>query len=283
MLNEFISGLILKVKNSGSPMLNILFLICLALYFISVVLNCIGFAVKNKTLSRVIWIVFLAGFIVNTGYFVGRAMIAGRLPLSNQFEFAMSLAWGIALIYVVLRVKFNAHWITAVALPAIFLIFLYAAFLPWEIRDLMPALRSPWFGLHIGAAVISYASFVLAGCAGVRFLILHKRGEAEDGTHLRQIDNLSYRLVGLGMIMLTVVILSGCVWAEQAWSKFWQWDAKELWSLITWLTYAIYLHQRLRMKWQGRRMAIFAIIAVAIVLFTFVGVNTLLPSLHSYR
>ena len=264
-------------------MLDVLFFTCLGLYFLSVVLILTGLAIKNKLLPRVVWIVFLAAFAVHTGYFIGRGMVAGRLPLSNQFEFAMSLAWGIGLIYAVMRIKFKADWITAIALPSASLILLYAASLPREIRELMPALRSPWFGLHIGAAVISYAAFVLAGCAGVRYLILQKKGETEDGTHLRQIDNFSYRLVGLGMITLTVVILSGMVWAEQAWSSFWSWDPKELWALITWLVYAIYLHQRMRKKWQGKRMAIFAIIAVVIVLFTFIGVNTLLPGLHSYR
>ena len=264
-------------------MLNILFFCSLILYFVSAVLNFTGLALKNKIIPRLVWIVFLAGFTLHSGYFAGRGIIAGRLPFSNQFEFAMSLAWGIGLLYIVLRLKFKADWITSVALPSAFLFLLYAAFLPREIRDLMPALRSPWFGLHIGAAVISYASFVLAGCAGIRYLILLGKKEPEEETHLRQVDNLSYRLVGLGMIMLTVVILSGAVWAEQAWSSFWSWDPKELWSLITWLIYAIYLHQRLRKKWQGKRMAIFAIVAVGVVLFTFIGVNTLLSGLHSYR
>jgi cytochrome c-type biogenesis protein CcsB len=147
----------------------------------------------------------------------------------------------------------------------------------------MPALRSPWFGVHIGAASISYASFVLAGCAGLKYLLSLKKGETEDSPHLKQIDFFSYRLIALGILMLTIVILSGMVWAEQAWSSFWSWDPKELWSLITWIVYSIYLHQRLRKKWQGKRMAIFAIIAVGVILFTFIGVNTLLPGLHSYR
>ncbi|MCL1815139.1 MAG: c-type cytochrome biogenesis protein CcsB [Treponema sp.] len=264
-------------------MLNALFFSSLALYLLSVILYFTGMALKTKIIPRIVWFVFLAGFLLHTGYFLGRGMVAGRLPLSNQFEFAMSLSWGVGLIYIILRIKFKADWITAVALPSVFLILFYASFLPRDIKELMPALRSPWFGFHIGAAVVSYASFVLAGCAGIRYLLLLKKGEPEDGTHLRQIDSLSYRLIGLGMIMLTVVILSGSVWAEQAWSSFWSWDPKELWSLITWLVYAIYLHQRLRKKWRGKPMAIFSFVAVIIVLFTFIGVNTLLSGLHSYR
>ena len=95
-------------------------------------------------------------------------------------------------------------------------------------------------------------------------------------------DLLSYKLVSFGFLMLSIVIFSGCIWAEQAWSTFWSWDPKETWALITWIVYAVFLHQRLRMKWRGRRMAWFSLIAFIFVMFTFVGVNTLMSGLHSY-
>ena len=269
-------------------MLDIFFFGCLALYAVSMALNFLNLALKNRILPRVVWIAFLAGFVLHTVYLVHRGNIAGRLPMSNQFEFAMSFAWGVSLLYAVLRARFSAHWITTIALPSVFLLVLYAAFLPREIKDLMPALRSPWFGVHIGTAAISYAAFVLAGGAGVKYLVDLKKGAPEDETpqhegHLRQIDFFSYRLIGLGILMLSATILTGSIWAEEAWSRFWAWDPKELWAFITWIVYAIYLHQRFRKKWQGKRMAIFAIVAVGVVLFTFIGVNTLLPGLHSYR
>ena len=264
-------------------MLNTIFTVCFVVYAIAAVLTLIGIAMKNDALQRVSWIVFLAALTAHMGYFIGRTMVSGRLPLSNQFEFSMSFSLGISLLYAVMIIKFKAHWIAPYAVSAAFLMLCYAASLPKDIRDLMPALRSSWFGLHIGAAVVSYSAFVLSGCAGARYLLAVNKGEAEDSIQLRQIDFFSYRLVALGILMLTVVILSGAVWAEEAWSSFWSWDPKELWSLITWIIYAIYLHQRLRKKWQGRRMAIFSIVAVAVVLFTFIGVNVLLPGLHSYR
>ena len=264
-------------------MLDILFFTSLGFYFLSMALNIISLAARKKTLSRIIWIVFLAGFTVHLAYFAARGIVAGRLPMSNQFEFAMSFALGIALTYIFLRIKFRADWITTIALVSTFLMTGYAATLPRAIKDLMPALRSIWFTLHIFPAVFSYASFFLSGCAGLIYLVRMKKGEAESEPKMRHIDHLSYRLVSFGLLFLTVVILTGMVWAEEAWSSFWSWDPKELWSFITWIVYAIYLHQRLHKKWQGKRMAIFSIIGVAIVLFTFVGVNTLLPGLHSYR
>ena len=264
-------------------MLNIILTASLIVYGISALLTITELVSRNDKIQRISRIVFLAALAMHSAYFIGRSMVAGRLPLSNQFEFAMSFALGISLIYTVMIYKFKADWLSPYAISAAFLMLCYAASLPRDIRELMPALRSQWFGLHIGAAVISYSSFMLAGCAGVKYVLSVKKGEQEDSIQLRQIDFFSYRLVALGILMLTIVILSGAVWAEEAWSSFWSWDPKELWSLITWIVYAIYLHQRLRKNWQGMRMAVFAIIAVGIVLFTFIGVNVLLPGLHSYR
>ncbi|MCL2046001.1 MAG: c-type cytochrome biogenesis protein CcsB [Oscillospiraceae bacterium] len=263
--------------------LDIIFNAGLIVYGVAILLRLVSSMTKKDGISQISWGVYLLATAIHLAYFISRAMISGRLPLSNQFEFAMSFSLGISLIYIVLILKFKANWIAPYATLAAFLMLCYAASLPKEIRELMPALRSQWFALHIGAAVISYSSFVLSGCAGVKYLLDLKKGEPEDGVHLRQIDFFSYRLVALGILMLTVVILSGAVWAEEAWSSFWSWDPKELWSLITWIIYAIYLHQRLRKNWQGKRMAIFSIVNVGVVLFTFIGVNVLLPGLHSYR
>ena len=149
----------------------------------------------------------------------------------------------------------------------------------FTLPELMPALKSAWFGTHIGSAALSYAAFALAALMGIRYLIVEKKAEEK---HLKQLDNLSYKMICFGFFMLSVVIFSGCIWAEQAWSTFWSWDPKETWALITWIVYAFFLHQRLRMKWQGKRMAILSIAAFIFVMFTFVGVNTLMSGLHSY-
>ncbi len=261
-------------------MLNVLFFTALALLFVAVLLEFGGLVFKREAVSKGAWWAFLGATVCLTAYLVVRGIVAGRLPLSNQFEFATAFAWGVAVMLVVLRIKFQAQWMSAVAMPVAFLILSYAALQPREITELMPALKSAWFGLHIGSAVFSYAAFALAGCCGLRWLLMNKKGA--EGTKLDQVDYLSYRLITLGFLLLTVVILSGCIWAEQAWSAFWTWDPKETWALITWILYAVYLHLRLRGKKNGKVMAWFAVISVPVVLFTFIGVNTLLPGLHSY-
>lgn len=259
-----------------------LFFAALIAYFAAVILQIVGVAIGRKPLTRAARFIFAAALILHTAFSVWRGIAAGRLPLANQFEFASGFAWAAAVLGFVLYKRLGQEWLMTVSMPVAFLVLSYAAFQPMEIRELMPALRSTWFALHIGAAIFSYASFAIAGGLGAHYLVMLSRGSGEDDTRMRQTDYLTYRLICLGFLLLTIVILSGAIWAEQAWSLWWSWDPKETWALITWILYAIYLHQRMRMKWQGRRMAWFAVIAVICVLFTFAGVNQLLPGLHSY-
>lgn len=262
-------------------MLNIVFFSALVLYFVCSVFQFIAAALKKEKFGSIAWIVFLIAFALHTGYLIARGIIAGRLPMSNQFEFATSFAWGISLLLIILRKKYDAEWITVVAMPAAALILSYAALQPMEIKELMPALRSVWFGFHIGSAAIAYAAFIIAGGASLRYLLLARKEDPENAVKLHQMDYLTYRLIALGFLFLTITILVGAIWAEQAWSSFWTWDPKEVWALITWIVYAIYLHLHLRRKNQ-KMLAWFAIIAVPVVLFTFVGVNNLMPGMHSY-
>ena len=259
-----------------------LFFAAVAVYGAAVVLQFAGAAFKKEKLLRLAWWAFLAAFAVHTGFLAARGIQAHRLPLSNQFEFANAFAWGVALLLIVVRTRMKADWLAVAAMPMALLILTYAALQPMEIHDLMPALRSAWFGIHIGSAVFSYASFVLAGCVGLRYLLQARKGAEADELKLQQMDYLSYRMVAFGFLFLTIVILSGAIWAEQAWSAFWTWDPKEVWALITWIIYAVYLHLRLRGKRRGAAMAWYVIIAVPVVFFTFAGVNTLMPGLHSY-
>ena len=98
----------------------------------------------------------------------------------------------------------------------------------------------------------------------------------------KKLDMISYRAVALGFLFLTFVIVTGAIWAERAWGSYWSWDPKETWSLITWIIYAIYLHLRLSKGWKGRTAAVFAAVGFVCVVFTYIGVNTFIPSIHSY-
>ena len=193
-----------------------LFFAAFALYGVAVILEFTGTAFKKEKLVKAAWYVFFAAFAVHTAFLVARGVAAKRLPLSNQFEFANAFAWGVALMLIVMRRRLKTDWLSVVAMPATLLVMTYAALQPMEIRDLMPALRSAWFGVHIGSAVLSYASFVIAGCIALRYLLAVKKGGTDERA-LNQMDYISYRMVAFGFLFLTVVILSGAIWAEQAW------------------------------------------------------------------
>jgi len=258
-----------------------LFFAAFALYAAAVILQFTGTAFKKEKLTKAAWYVFLAAFAVHSIFIIARGIAAKRLPLSNQFEFGNAFAWGVALMLIVMRGRLKTDWLSVIAMPATLLVMTYTALQPMEIHDLMPALRSAWFGVHIGSAVLSYAAFVIAGSIGLRYLLALKKGGA-DKKVLAQMDFLSYRMVAFGFLFLTVVIVSGAIWAEQAWSAFWTWDPKEVWALITWIIYAVFLHLRLRRILKGKALAWYLVIAVPVVFFTFAGVNTLMHGMHTY-
>jgi cytochrome c-type biogenesis protein CcsB len=174
--------------------------------------------------------------------------------------------------------------------------------LPLEMQHssaLVPALQSNWLVMHVTIMILSYAALI-AGCLlSIAFLVMsdHKVGQIslnnnenktfliskeETSNFAKLLDNLSYRLLGIGFPLLTIGILSGAVWANEAWGSYWSWDPKETWALLTWLVFAVYLHTRLTKGWQGRKPAIIASIGFVVVWVCFLGVNLIGKGLHSY-
>ena len=261
-------------------MLDILFFAGSGLYFAGMLVQFFAQVWKKKVLSKYAWYIFIAGYAAHTAYILARGIQAGRVPMANQFEFAVMFAWGIACILLFLHYRLKLEWITTIAMIMTWAVYLYAALLPREIHELMPALRSVWFVSHIGSAAFAYAAFMLAGASGIRYILMYKKNPKDP--KLPEIDYFIYRLIAIGLLLLTVTIVIGAIWAEEAWSSFWTWDPKEVWALITWILYAIYLHLRLGRKKTGVTMAWYAVLSVPVVLFTFIGVNTIMPGLHSY-
>ena len=265
---------------------NTLFTITMLLYFASMILYFAFIAVKKDSLSKVAFLLQLTGFVLHTAALICRGIGAGRLPLTNQYEFATSFAWGLCLVSIIFVVRFRFPVLGAFAAPVIFLIIGYAAMQSKEVRELMPALRSNWLGFHVSTAIIAYGSFGVSFVLSVIFLLRDKMNAqgflAQHIPDREKLDLISYRSVSLGLLFLTFTIVTGAIWAERAWGSYWSWDPKETWSLVTWIVYATYLHLRIRRGWQGRSAAIFAAVGFVCVLFTYIGVNTFLPGIHSY-
>ena len=265
---------------------NTLFTIVMLAYFAAMILYFVFIAVKKDAVARVAVGLQIAGFILHTAALVCRGIGAGRLPLTNQYEFATSFAWGLCLVSLIFVIRFKFPVLGAFAAPVIFLIIGYAAMQSKDVKELMPALRSNWLGFHVSTAIIAYGAFGVSFVLSIIFL-LRDRMKASGflDQHIpdkEKLDMISYRSVSLGLLFLTFTIITGAIWAERAWGSYWSWDPKETWSLVTWIIYAIYLHLRLRKGWQGRSAAIFAVVGFICVLFTYLGVNTWLPGVHSY-
>lgn len=134
---------------------------------------------------------------------------------------------------------------------------------------------------HVATAILAYSAFALAFGMAVMYLI-QERIETARIPALKTLDQVTYRTIAFGFLMQTALIITGAIWAQIAWGRYWGWDPKETWSLITWLIYAAYLHTRVTMGWRGHRSALVAAIGFIAVIFTFIGVSYLLPGLHSY-
>lgn len=230
-----------------------------------------------------------AGIAANAAAVAARTAAAGRLPFANMYEFGLVLVLGMMLLYVAIEWRSKKPALGAFLLPLAFLLAGAFSLFYQEARPLMPALKSNWLLAHVAAAVVAYGALG-ASCAASAVYLWRRKLElaAEDGPimglipELGALDLLSERLIALALPFLTVLIITGAVWAEYAWGSYWRWDPKETWSLITWLIYAAYLHGRAVLGWRGDKAARWAIAGFIAVLITFIGVNMLLPGLHSY-
>jgi cytochrome c-type biogenesis protein CcsB len=210
----------------------------------------------------------------------------GHAPLSNLYESLVFFSWTIMLIYLLVEQKYKNRTIGAFVAPLAFFAMAYASLVSDQIQPLMPALKSNWLIAHVIACFIGYAAFAIA--FGTSGMYLIKKSDVEGKSPLLKrfpaaniLDELTYQMIMLGFLFLSIGIITGAVWANSAWGRYWGWDPKETWSLITWFVYATLLHAKMMRGWHGKRIAYLSIAGFAAVLFTYFGVN-LLPGMHSY-
>ena len=243
----------------------------------------------KSLLSRLGSTIVTIGFASHTLALLTRYIEAGYTPVTNLHESLSFFAWMIIGIFLITNLKYKIKVLGTLLTPIALILMLFAFAFPKEIVPLAPVLRSFWHPFHVTFAFLGNAIFALAFCCGVMYLIQeHQLKSKKMGAiakrlpNLKVLDDLNYQALTFGFPLLTLGIITGAVWAEYAWGRYWGWDPKETWSLITWFLYAALLHQRLTVGWRGRKAAIMAIVGFMAVLFTFLGVNLLLPGLHAY-
>lgn len=256
-----------------------------AILLLALVFNITALWKPNKSNELMPSWLMATAFIFLTLSLGVRTVLGGRLPLANMYEFTLLFAWGILLFYLWVRKNMVAPLFTTLVLLLAIVLLSYAFFLPSDITPLMPALQSNWLTFHVFTAIVAYGAFGVASCLGLLYLLKEKNPTQRlyaNLPDLKRIDNLTHWSVAVGFAFLALVLITGAVWAEEAWGTWWSWDPKETWALITWLVYAGYLHGRKTYGWQGRRSAILAVVGFVVVLFTLYGVSYLLPGNHSY-
>jgi cytochrome c-type biogenesis protein CcsB len=249
-----------------------------------------------------------------------RWIVAGYFPLSNLYESLLFLTWTLLSIYLYIETKTKSKLIGSILIPVAVLINGFANLtLSPEMQKsspLVPALQSNWLMMHVSMMLLSYATLIMGSLLSILFLVISRNKDVDlkimDDSSLplynimldyyeakllspsneiselgklkllQSIDNWSYRIIGLGFPFLTIGIISGGVWANEAWGSYWSWDPKETWALITWLVFATYLHARITKVWEGKKTAILGGLGFFVIWICYLGVNFLGKGLHSY-
>ena len=266
---------------------------------------------KNKASDFVKSLAIIANIFIAL-QLISRWIISSHFPISNLFESLCFLSWGLILAQLILEREYQTPIISTLSIPIILLTLGFACFvLPEDLRsssNLVPALRSSWLVMHVSVVMLSYASLIIGSCLSASVLLIdnnqalqirsnsvgiggYKISNVDSNnvvikphqfSNLEKLDTLSYRSILVGFVLLTLGLVSGAVWANEAWGTWWSWDPKETWAFISWLFYAAYLHMRISKGWQGRKPALLATSGFFIVLICYLGVNFWGVGLHSY-
>ncbi len=245
---------------------------------------------RAATFGRIGISLTVLGFLLSATGVLLRGLAAGRMPWGNMYEFTTTAMVFIVAVYLVLAWRAGMGWL---GLPVTLLAAvgngLAVTVFYVAVAPLVPALHSVWFVIHIVAAAIAGAAFNVGGLLSVLYL-LRSRAERR-GTvtgylaripDARRIDLLAYRFLAFAFPLWTFTVAAGAIWAEYAWGRYWGWDPKETWALVTWVIYACYLHARSTAGWRGTKAAVIAVIGLASFWFNFVGINLFVSGLHSY-
>lgn len=218
----------------------------------------------------------------------------GYIPISNLYEAFILFCVVTGLLWLFYEHRYQARHLGGFVLS---IITAAVAFLLWysferaghEIEPLVPALNSYWMKIHVPANFVGYGAFALAAMVGVAYLLRERLQRTRPASAVlgrlpgsQVLDDLMYKSIALGFAFFTIATFLGAIWAAEAWGSYWNWDPKEAWALIVWLTYAGWLHMRLTKGWHGAPMAWWAVVGLVVTAFCFLGVNMFLSGLHSY-
>lgn len=237
----------------------------------------------ERTAERIAWV----GLAAQAVSIALRWIRVGHGPYMGFYEVSSLLAFIAVGAFLVLTRRYRALGVAGIAImPIAFLIMGGTLLVNREAQALTGSLASFWLAIHVAFANLAFGAYAVSFVLGVAFLMKESGENHRWQTLLDRfpeqdvLDGLTFRFVGAGFVFQTVMIVSGSIWANEAWGRYWAWDPMETWSLIAWAIYAIYLHLTLTMGWRGRRAAWLAVAALPVILFSLLGVPIFYNSIH---
>jgi cytochrome c-type biogenesis protein CcsB len=256
-----------------------------AIYAISSALFVASFVWQKERWMK--WAVGVAGFgfALHTGALALRWAVSGHGPYMHRYEVFSSNVWVATLMFLLVQWRLpKLRPAGALVMPTSLLLIGFAVMASPEIRPLPETFKTFWLIVHIYFAKLSYGSCLL-GTAFSVLLLFKNRGIFPKFTAKFPdsdiLDEYSYKFIAFGFFMIGIMIAAGAIWANNAWGSYWDWDPVEIWSLVSWMLYGLYLHLRRMHRWQGERAAWFAILSLLILIFAIMGVGLFYTSLHS--
>jgi cytochrome c-type biogenesis protein CcsB len=234
--------------------------------------------------------ILVVGFIIQTLYFVHQYYLMGTAPVIGLKSALSFFSWTILGAYLVFQVKFRLMILGSFIAPLAAILMIISSTIPGVEVVVRPIFRSAWLTIHVGTIFIGNGMFALTFVAAIMYLIQENQiKQKRFGSFYKRLPSLEsldamnhYSLI-YGFPFLTLGMITGSIYAQYALGTYWQWDPKEVWSLITWLFYAALLHERLAVGWRGRRAAIMSIVCFSVLIFTFLGASLWLSDYHSFK
>jgi len=252
-------------------------------------------AERGRRAAGVASAVFVLATLLHLAAVLARGASVQRVPWGDAYEFAVSGALVVSLVFVVLlRNGERWRWLgTFVVVPVLLMLMIATSFFYTQASALSPALQSSWLVVHVSIAFLSSALLTIGFSLAVVQLVQHRQEAvvAAGGATSRflqrvpsslQLEQTSFQLHAVAFVLWTFTVVAGAIWAAEAWGRYWGWDPKEVWSFVIWVVYAAYLHARSTAGWAGPRSAWIAVLGFACLLFNFLGVNYLFVGNHSY-
>lgn len=262
-----------------------IFWVAVGLYGLSTFSYIFGMIAKQEKLFTFGLLSALAGFVPHATFIGMRWAATGVSPFISISE---SLTLGVFMTVLLFLVfQFSTGRIRplgVLVMPVAFVLLGWAGTLMKEVaKTLAPALQSGWIWVHIVGASAGFAAVLIAAGLGLLYLLKEKSagGIYDKLPDLNAIDILAYRFVAGGFILYGLMMVSGCFWSNQVKGSYWNWDPVEVWSMVSWLTYGIYLHLRITMGWRGRKLAWYALIALIAMIISYWGIPFSVETFHS--